>query len=197
MNLEQGSPAPGPRTGGEWQVSEESFICHSLSLPLPPEPSRHSPSTLHPVEKLSSTKPVLGAKKFGGHWSREKEQGWKETKSVAEKREEERVKTPDVHLGELHMDPEVTQWTCNVLSPVLFWWTPGQPSRARIPSPLWGWSNTGLTLPWTESCNSAWPSLSPQAHSLWPLLFSLYFWLHWVFVALRGLCLAVVSGDIL
>ena len=38
-------------------------------------------------------------------------------------------------------------------------------SDAHIPSPLWGWSNTALTLPWAESYNSVWPSLSPQAHS--------------------------------
>ena len=74
IHLTQGSPTPGHRllpvlswlemghaSGGEWQASKQSFICiYSLS------PSLTSPWCM---EKLSSTKPVPGAKKIGDCWS--------------------------------------------------------------------------------------------------------------------------------
>ena len=74
IHLIQGSPTPGHRllpvhswlemghtSGGEWQASKQSFICiYSLS------PSLTSPWCM---EKLSSTKPVPGAKKIGDCWS--------------------------------------------------------------------------------------------------------------------------------
>ena len=70
IHLIQGSPTPSHRllpvhswlrmghtSGGEWQASKQSFICiYSLS------PSLTSPWC---IEKLSSTKPVPGAKKVG------------------------------------------------------------------------------------------------------------------------------------
>ena len=71
--LKQGSPAPGLQTGtglqpvrnraAQQEVSGEwSFICCSPSLALLPELS----PLHHPVmEKLSSMKPVPGAKMFG------------------------------------------------------------------------------------------------------------------------------------
>ena len=68
----RGPLPPGPRTitscqepgctaEGEWRASERSFISCSPSLALPPEPSSPAPS----AEKLSSMKPVPGAKKVG------------------------------------------------------------------------------------------------------------------------------------
>ena len=85
--LIQGSPTSGPWTTiGPWpvrnwaeqqkvsggQMSEASSVAphHSPSLALPPEPSLAllpEPSPTPSVEKLSSTKPVPGAKKFGDH----------------------------------------------------------------------------------------------------------------------------------
>ena len=47
-------------------MSEQSFICRSPSLALPPEPLTPPPS----VEKLSSTKLALGARKVGDRCSR-------------------------------------------------------------------------------------------------------------------------------
>ena len=82
--LDLGSPTPRLRTGGGphpvrnqdsqeevsgGRASERSVICLSRrapSLALLPEPSPRPP----PVEKLSSTKPVPGAKKVGDRWFR-------------------------------------------------------------------------------------------------------------------------------
>ena len=82
--LEKGSPTPGPRTGispqpvrnraaqqevSDGQASKASSTApHRSPLPaLPAEPSTPPPPS---VEKLSSTKPVPGAKNVGDRWSR-------------------------------------------------------------------------------------------------------------------------------
>lgn len=132
--------APNPQDSRRWVAGERV----KLHLPFPITPITAWTIPLFPILPLTHGKIVLhktssSTKKSGGHWSREKEQGWKETKRAGEKREERRMKTPDVHLGELHMDQEVIQWrkawTCNVLSSVLFWWIPSQSFRCTYPFP--------------------------------------------------------------
>ena len=56
--------------GGEQWVRKQSFIC--LSLPIPPHCSQyclnHPPTPAPSMEKLSSTKPVPGARRVGDRW---------------------------------------------------------------------------------------------------------------------------------
>ena len=76
-SLEQGSPTPGPLTGSgpqpvRNQAAQQEVSGrprHSPSVALPPEPSPRTPPPPS-VEKLSSTKPVPGAKKVGDCCSR-------------------------------------------------------------------------------------------------------------------------------
>ena len=80
--LHQGSPTPGPWSGTgpqpirnlahsrRWAAGERAKVhlptCRPPSLALLPEPS---PLPAPSMEKLSSTKPVPGAKKVGDRWS--------------------------------------------------------------------------------------------------------------------------------